>query len=100
VSKYKVTTASPLLRQLFTGRSWKWENEVCARAGIANGRVTSRWRTGRNSPQLASIEAFAEAAGYRLVLVKDGGELPDTREWLNIRPADFAFKSNLCDTHK
>lgn len=82
--RYDIRTSSPILRDLFTGMGKRREDEASAKAGLSHVTVWS-WRTGRNSPRLVDFEAFLEACGYELALVRPCSELPPVREWLGWR---------------
>lgn len=82
-------TASRILRDLLERLEEDGLNhrQIAELAGVHRVSI-SNWRSGKYTPDLLTIEALAQATGYRLVLTK---ELPpDPGSWYNahIRPKE------------
>lgn len=66
---HHIRTSSALLRDLFGTLNKTKEEAAASLAGVDKATVWG-WRVGRSSPRFVDLEAFVEACGYRLELVK------------------------------
>ncbi len=65
--QYEITTASPILQQVFAGMDRSAEKKAAKAAGIGYTSVWA-WRRGMRAPMLFQLEAFLQVLGYRLKL--------------------------------
>ncbi len=67
-----ITTASPLLRDLFAlaDAQGYTRNSLAAELDVTSQSV-GMWRLGRNTPSVLQVEELAVALGVRLVLERD-----------------------------